>query len=154
MYNCTMRTFFRNLDYVVLICVVGLSLLSYLFMEDTIVWVKNNINLSKDLFWGFATAWSLFLAFYAFVIHANSTVSYGSLYLVKRIQQFTLNFLGVFAGFVIVYFVTFTNVVSTLEGWERVSLLVLSFVSLTGYLPYLILKIEAKIVNPISGSAN
>lgn len=83
--------------------------------------------------------WSLFLAAHAFQIHFTGK-TYGEVVWPIKIHQFVLNFLGAEVGFIILYLLIETRYFVRFDDWEKIILLVIAFLSVTGYLPYILIK--------------
>lgn len=107
-------------------------------------WVKEEYF--KIIYWTLASLWSGFLATYALIIHGpwsniqkpeENIIGYKNLRWSIRIHQHTLNLAGALVGWFIFYlFIQESWLLRDLEGWEKIILLVLGFISVTGYLPY------------------
>ncbi|MBI4480348.1 MAG: hypothetical protein HY651_10035 [Acidobacteria bacterium] len=93
----------------------------------------------ESYFWPIVLGWSAFLGVYAPQIHQIKE-SYAKMSWPLKIQQFFLNFLGGFIGSVILYLFLQTNNFDGLAGWEKLILLAISFLSITGYLPYILIQ--------------
>ncbi|MBI3420590.1 MAG: hypothetical protein HY006_00855 [Candidatus Sungbacteria bacterium] len=100
------------------------------------------------VFWSLAIGWSAFLATYAFQLHTRYYAEdpgqvdkgYGTLRWSQGFHQFILNFLGGITGWTILYlFVARSNVLNGLDGWEKIILMVVAFIGINGYLPYILL---------------
>lgn len=98
-------------------------------------------------YWTLASGWSAFLAAYAFIIHGpwsnigspeKNLVGYGRIRWAQRIHQFFLNFLGGIVGWIIIYLLVRTNFLHSLSGLEKLLLFAVTFLSITGYLPYIL----------------
>lgn len=106
--------------------------------------ILNNYLHWHNAFWTIAFGWSTFLALYAFQLHTSQyaddpkdvRVGYGGLRWSQRIHQFALNFGGGMVGWTMLYLFIYTDYFSTFAGWEKLVLLLISFLAVMGYLPY------------------
>ena len=121
----------------------------------------------NSFFGAIASGWSAFLAAYAFQIHGVEEVvtkiervhdasrnidiethskignpyGYGGISLPEKVQQFLLNFSGGLVGWVVIYFLIIkVNWFSNFAGWEKLIMIALIFFSITGYLPYILIR--------------
>lgn len=97
-----------------------------------------------NFFWAAAFGCSAFLATYAFQLHTKMyaddpkdvPIGYGKLRWSQTIHQFILHFTGAFLGWIILYLFIETRVLNSLDGWEKIVLGIIVFISITGYLPH------------------
>ena len=110
------------------------------------------------IYWAIAFGWSAFLAAYAFQLHGGSKTvitikekdkmtkreesvyyeGYGKIGLPKSIQQFVFNFLGSMFGWLIISIIIFNFSRLNLSSLEIALISAIAFVSVSGYLPYLL----------------
>lgn len=110
-------------------------------------------------YWMLASIWSLFLALFAFEIHVPKIKKIKNIENNAReeefqetemgewpkdnvpqvIHQLLFNFLGALAGWIIVYEYLIGHF-SGAEIWVKLVLASITFLSITGYLPYIIIK--------------
>lgn len=121
-----------------------LAISAWLFADGFFAFVSASLLQFKNLFWAIAFGWSAFLALYAFQLHTRFHADnpddvlkgYGKLRGSQIIHQLALNFLGGMVGWAIIYVFLYTDHLASFEGWEKIVLLFIAFMGITGYLPY------------------
>jgi hypothetical protein len=101
----------------------------------------------EKFFWAAAFGWSTFLALYAFQLHNRFFADnpdevlkgWGKLRGAQRIHQLTLHFSAGMVGWVIVYLFLYTNILAPFERWEKLALILIAYLAIMGYLPYILI---------------
>ena len=93
-------------------------------------------NLFNYPFWIVAFVWSSFLGFYAYEIHGGEWPKSKS----KKIHQAVFNFSGALVGWFLLYlFILNPSSFLNLDSLTKTFIVAVIFISLNGYLPYILI---------------